>query len=77
MLSKANKGYSDLNPQEDDRRTFYLGHHTSEACQRVTATGCPSSPVDLIVIKECECVGTIRHQHGLEGVYLKNVQKPS
>lgn len=59
------------------QRTFYLCHHASKACQRVATAGCPSSPVDLIVIKECERVGAIGHQHGLEGVHLKNVRKPS
>lgn len=58
----------------DDTGASYLCHHTSKACQGVTTTGCPSSPVDFIVIKERERVGAIGHQHGLEGVHLQNVQ---
>lgn len=74
MLSKASKGCSDLNLQEDETGNPYLCHHTPKACQGVAATRCPGCPVDFIVIKECECVGAVGHQHGLEGVHLQNVQ---
>lgn len=53
-------------------RTTYLCHHSPKTCQGI-ATACrPCGPVDFIIIEECERIGAIRHQDGLEGVHLQD-----